>query len=127
MRILIVDDEFLSREKMAHFLSSYGICDAVASIAEAKILFEKAIEEELPYDLISIDIHLPDGSGLELLKHFNQRENELFEGWMSKKIIVTGDRDLETVQKAIGYKCDMYMVKPITQKTVETKMRQIWH
>ncbi|MEM5947038.1 response regulator [Spirochaetia bacterium 38H-sp] len=127
MRILIVDDEFLSREKLTHFLSSYGMCDSVASMAEAKILFEKAIEDELPYDLISIDIHLPDGSGLDLLSYCYQREKELLDGWFSKKIVVTGDRDLETVQKAIGYKCDMYMVKPITQKTVETKMRQIWH
>jgi len=42
MRILVVDDELVSREKMKHIMSSLGECDEVASGQDALEAFSEA-------------------------------------------------------------------------------------
>lgn len=70
-RILIVDDHPIVREGLKAVLSHQSdleVCGEAASIAEALRL----VDAERP-DLAIIDLSLPDGSGLELLKQIKAR------------------------------------------------------
>lgn len=70
MRILIVDDEPLARDELAYLL---GKCEGVSDIAQADSI-EEALGSMLedPVDLIFLDIHLTNESGLALAEKINK-------------------------------------------------------
>ncbi len=123
MRILVIDDEFAALKKLEVLLSNHGDCDAATNAKQAKEMFAQAIKEGRPYDLITIDIGLPDASGLELLKLFSSLEsrNSKLE---SKKIMVTGSADADDVLDASKY-CNGYITKPIKKEILSQKLKQL--
>ncbi|MEJ2156692.1 MAG: response regulator [Desulfobacteraceae bacterium] len=123
MRILVIDDEFAALKKLEVLLSKHGDCDAATNAKQAKEMFAQAIKEGKPYDLITIDIGLPDASGLELLKLFSSLEsrNSKLE---SKKIMVTGSADADDVLDASKY-CNGYITKPIKKEVLSQKLKQL--
>ncbi|ADN01050.1 response regulator [Spirochaeta thermophila] len=126
MRVLVVEDEFLSREKLSAFFSRYGAVDSAPSGRDARVLFERAIEEGLPYDCISVDLHLPDEDGLSLLASFIRREREVGGGWFSKKLVISGDTQRHVVESAVRAGCDAYIAKPVRLKVLEERLRLIF-
>ena len=123
MRILVIDDEFAALKKLEVLLSERGDCDAATNAAQAKELFTQAINEGKPYDLITIDIGLPDTSGLELLKFFSLLESKNPK-LASKKIMVTGSAEADDVLDASKY-CDSYITKPIKREVLSQKLNQL--
>ena len=70
---LIVDDEPDIRELLALTLSRMEIRSSEAeTVAEAKALIEKE-----SFDLCLTDMRLPDGNGIELIRHLQQHQPEL--------------------------------------------------
>ena len=64
MRALVVEDDPTSRQALLHVLESVGFkVDAAASVAEAMKLLRP------PPDVLILDLLLPDGSGIEVLRH----------------------------------------------------------
>ena len=51
MRILLAEDDFVTRKFMMNFLSSYGECDAAVDGMEAVDAYLMALEDGEPYDL----------------------------------------------------------------------------
>ncbi len=123
MRILVIDDEFAALKKLEVLLSDYGECDAATHAGQAKELFLQAIKEGQPYDLITIDIGLPDASGLELLKFFSSLESKNPK-LGSKKFMVTGSADADDVLDASKY-CDGYITKPIKRDVLAQKLDKL--
>ena len=59
MKILLAEDDFVTRKFMASFLSKYGECDVTVDGMEAVDAFMLALEEGEPYDLVCLDIMMP--------------------------------------------------------------------
>ena len=123
MRILVIDDEFAALKKLEVLLSEHGECDAATNAGQAKDLFVKAIKEGKPYDLITVDIGLPDTNGLELLKFFSSMESRSTK-LEAKKIVVTGSAEADDVLNASKY-CNGYITKPIKKEILEQKLNQL--
>lgn len=123
MRILVIDDEFAALKKLEVLLSEYGPVDAATSGAQAKERFAHAIKDGRPYDLMTIDIGLPDTSGIELLKFFNAIESRNAKV-SSKKIMVTGSGDPDDVLDA-GKLCDGYITKPVKREVLFQKLQKL--
>ncbi|MCS6951610.1 MAG: sigma-54 dependent transcriptional regulator [Bryobacterales bacterium] len=71
-RILVVDDEADIRESLSDLLGLEGYAvDVADSAAEGLQKLESA-----PYDLLLLDLMLPDRSGLELLREIRKRDQE---------------------------------------------------
>ena len=69
MKILIIEDEKPLSESVVEYLTTEGhLCEAVYS-------FEDEIEkiELYQYDCAIVDINLPDGSGLEIIKNIKEK------------------------------------------------------
>ncbi|HEU0264763.1 MAG TPA: response regulator, partial [Geobacterales bacterium] len=77
MRILIVEDDFVSRVLLKKLLGVLGDCDMAVNGREALAAFDLAWEEKRPYELICLDIMMPEMNGHEALKQIREREKEL--------------------------------------------------
>jgi response regulator of citrate/malate metabolism len=75
--------------------------------------------EELEPDLVLLDIHLPDMSGLEVLARLRTRPGPPID-----VIAITAARELQTVRQAMSRGVDHYLVKPFTRTAFLDRMRE---
>lgn len=117
MKSLIVDDDFFSRRILQTILSSYGECHVAVDGKEAIFAVEQAIAEESPYDLICLDIMMPEMDGQEVLKTIRQIESRKnISGNDGVKIIMTTALDDSgNIKEAFREQCEAYLIKPISK------------
>lgn len=116
MKILIAEDDDISRMIIRKILERLGSCDTVVDGAEAIDAFKLAWEDEDPYDLIMLDIMMPDIDGQEALKQIRNIERQMgVRGSKEVKVIMlTALDDAHSVVKAFYQSgATSYLVKPI--------------
>lgn len=115
MRILIAEDDLVSRKFLFKFLSQYGECDLVVDGLEALDAFLLSIKDDKPYDLICLDIMMPKVDGVKVLKSIRDYENQknLAPEKRTKVIMTTALAETQFVQNAFDIGCDAYAAKPI--------------
>lgn len=124
MRILIVEDDFLSRWLLQKILSQYGEVTIAVNGEEAISAFKLSHQEKNLFDLVCLDIMLPLKDGQEVLKEMRQFEEEQGisrANWV-KIIIITALGDPKNLMTAFRYQCDGYLVKPIDQRKLVEEM-----
>ncbi len=102
-RILIVDDEEVVRLSHLRTLASdhYNV-EAALNGTEAL----RAMEQS-PFDLVLLDLRMPDMDGLSVLKAIKQRWPE------SEVIIITGYPSIDTAKEAVRLGAYDYLAKPV--------------
>ncbi len=75
-KFLIVEDEFTSRKLLESFLAPYGDVDIAVNGIEAIEAFKLAIRLGKPYDLICMDIVMPELDGHEALQQIRELEEK---------------------------------------------------
>ena len=124
MRILIVEDDFVSAKLLEKILSTYGKCDVVENGIIATEKLKKSFTEKSTYDLVCLDIMLPELDGHEVLKRLRELEDENKSFEPSKVIMMTALGDSENIKKSFKEKAEAYLVKPIFRdKLLETIRR----
>ncbi|MBN2279163.1 MAG: response regulator [Candidatus Marinimicrobia bacterium] len=127
MKSLIVDDELTTRLMLKKILSPYGPSDTVSNGKEAITAFWLALKDKEPYDLICLDILMPEVNGKTVLKKIREIE-DMSELPKNKKVnifMVTSLNDSKTIMDTIvKYKCDSYILKPVSQAKVISKLKQ---
>lgn len=119
MKILVVEDDFVSGKVIKKMMSSYGEVD-IASYGEKGVeLFEKALDEKKPYDVVCLDIMMPEMDGYEVLKRIRNLEDQrgILEG--TKVIITSALGDFNNIKAAYREQCEYYLVKPIEKEKLE--------
>ena len=115
MRTLIVEDDFTSRLLLQTFLSRYGECHVAVNGIEAVEAFRISKREGKVYNLICMDIMMPEMDGQAALKEIRAMEEA--EGTLSssgvKIIMITALDDVKNVFTSFGALCDAYVVKPL--------------
>ena len=115
MRILIAEDDLVSRKFLFKFLSQYGDCDLVVDGLEALDAFLMSIKDEKPYDLMCLDIMMPKVDGVKVLKSIRDYESQknVTPEKRTKIIMTTALAETRFVQNAFDTGCDAYAAKPI--------------
>ena len=105
-QILVVDDEAEIRTALEEILreEGYGVSGA-ASAAEAMALLQDA-----PYDVLLLDIWLPDRDGLEVLADVRKQTAES----RPEVIIISGHGTIETAVKATKLGAYDFLEKPLS-------------
>ena len=102
MRLLLVEDEPGVRELLRESLEEAGwAVDEAEGVREALGLLEA-----FPYDLLVLDLALPDGDGLEILRQARA------EGMSLPVLILTARDTLEARVLGLEQGADDYLVKP---------------
>jgi two-component system, chemotaxis family, chemotaxis protein CheY len=126
MRTLIVEDDFASRKLLQKYLTPFGTNDVAINGKEAVEAFVLAHDEKVPYDLICLDIMMPEMDGQQVLKTIRQLENEKGISHRNEvKIIMTTalDAPKDVVEAYYLGGCTSYMVKPIDKSKLVTELK----
>jgi len=118
MRMLVVEDDFISRRLLCRYLQSVGEADVAVNGNEAVGAFRQTLLAGEQYDLVCLDIMMPGMDGQETLKRLRALEEEHNVGpeRRAKVIMTTALEDHDNVMAAFSNACDGYVVKPIEKK-----------
>ncbi len=127
LKILVTEDDFASRKAMQAFLSPYGDCDVSVNGFETIEAFKDALNEGEPYDLICLDILMPEMDGREALKAIRQTEREhgIDPSDLVKVIMTTSKDSAQEIAEAFGTGCDVYILKPVKKEKLYEEMRKL--
>jgi len=127
MECLIVEDDFTARKLLQQYLQDQGNCDIAVNGREAVDCFKNALENGRPYDLICLDIMMPEMNGMGVLKAVRRIEKE--HGIKSldgvKVIITTALSDSVNIKDAFKIGCEAYLVKPVTKESLLKEMEKL--
>jgi len=127
MKTLIVEDDFTTRLLLQELLKGYGPCDVAVNGKEGVDAAQLASEAGKPYDLICLDIMMPEMDRQEALRKI--RDNEEARGILStmgaKVLMTTALGDVKSVNAAYTSLCDGYLTKPIHQKILVEELRKL--
>lgn len=115
MKTLIVDDEVTSQLILQKLLMGYGETQVVATGKAAVDAVADALMLNEPFDLICLDIMMPDVDGQRVLQEIRALEFvEDIHGQQAVKVImVTSLSDKKNIMQAFKSQCEAYMVKPV--------------
>ncbi len=128
MKFLIVDDDFDSRKLLQKILRPYGECDVAVDGEEGVEAFKAALKENDPYDLISMDILMPNMDGQQCLREIREIEKELgvANDKVVKVVMITGLDDSQEVHDAFFLgDATSYIVKPIRKQILIEEIRSL--
>lgn len=107
-RILIIDDEASLRQMMARVLQRAGYEITTAANGTDGL----ALVSEHTFDLVYLDIRMPDMNGLEVLKSIHTKSPDL------PVILFTAQPDLHSALEALRHGATDYLLKPLKPQTV---------
>jgi two-component system chemotaxis response regulator CheY len=127
MKILIVDDEFTSRKRLITFLSEYGNCEIAVNGKEAIEAFNNAQNEGESYDLICLDIKMPEMNGQDVLKEIRKIEQENNQTGLDgvKIIMTTALDDIDNIKNAFREQCEAYLIKPVSKEKLIATLEEL--
>ena len=126
MRILLAEDDFVTRKFMTNFLSKYGECDVTVDGMEAVDAFMMALEDDDPYQLVCLDIMMPVMDGYQALMGIRnlEKERNIPKDKEAKVIMTTALNDEGNVKMAFELGCTVYSSKPIDQERFEQVLKK---
>jgi HD-like signal output (HDOD) protein/FixJ family two-component response regulator len=124
MKILIVEDEMVSRTKLKLIMEKFGECEAVDNGKDGVAIFHKAHQEGKPFGLILLDIDMPEKDGMQVLSEMieAQIKLEVSNTHKAKILMVTSFTDKDRVLSCIQSGCDDYIAKPFDINTIGKKL-----
>ena len=115
-RILIVDDSFYMRTMLKNMLADAGY-EVVGEAPNGQTALELA--KETKPDLITLEVILPDNTGLDVLKGIKADQPDM------KVIIVSAVGQEVIVNEAMEYGAKAYIVKPFSEEKVLEVVSQV--
>ena len=125
MKILIVEDDQICRNLLKKMLARYGECHVAENGKAGLAAVALALQEEDPYQLVCLDIMMPEIDGLQCLKEIRAQEKQYTDKKQPVKIIMTTAVDaMQSVMEAYSQGgCNAYLVKPFDHDVLEEALR----
>ena len=116
IKVLVIDDNSLVVKMIKKYFSDHkkiNIC-LVASDGEEGLKLIK--EHQRDYDLIVLDLVMPNKDGLDVLEEMNKLDID------KKVIVLTSCNTDKVIRKTSGYEIDYYLLKPIKMSNLEKRI-----
>jgi len=127
MKILVVDDEVVSRTKLKLIMENFGQCEVADNGKTALAMFHAAHQQGKPFGLIMLDIDMPEMDGMQVLSEMIRAQIELKipNNRKVKILMVTSYTDKDRVLICIQSGCDDYIAKPFDIDTIGKKLSKL--
>lgn len=116
IRVVVVDDDFMVATVHAGFVArvpGFTVVGVSHSGGEALRMIA-----ELRPDLVLLDIHLPDVSGIEVLRRLRESDPEV------DVLVISAAKEVDTVQTALRGGVVNYLLKPFDQAALRGRLQQ---
>jgi len=126
MKFLIIDDDIESCRLLEKRLERYGTCIFAEDGKTAYDQFLKAHQAQEPFDVIFLDIIMPEIDGHEVLVNIRGwEEDNLAPETGAKIVMVSAMKDTKNIFSSVREGCDNYMTKPIRKQGVIDVMQKL--
>jgi two-component system, chemotaxis family, chemotaxis protein CheY len=126
LKTLIVEDDFTSRLLLQEILREYGASHVAVDGKEAVEAVRIALQADEPYDLICLDIMMPEMDGQQALKEIRALEKSKPSMRKEAKIVMTTAlTDMKNVYTALSSMCDAYLTKPVHKAKLVQELRKL--
>jgi len=115
MRILLVEDDPTTSKSIEIMLTHANLNVYATDLGEEGIDLAKLYD----YDLILLDLHLPDMSGHEVLRQLRMARVE------TPILVLTGESGTESKLRGFGFGADDYMTKPFHRDELVARIHAI--
>lgn len=127
VRILLVDDDQSVLDLLQHYLKDRGQCTLTSSGGQALSAFRSLLDQGRCYDLICLDIQMPDMDGRAVLAEIRKLEKAhgLGNRQRSRILMVTALTTPQDQLKAFRSECDGYLTKPIDKSQITEAVQSL--
>ncbi len=124
MKCLIVEDNKQNYDLLQRMLNDYGISRIAVNGVEALTAFKQAHAENDPYDVIFLDIMMPDLNGDEVLRKIRQWEKENTENNDNVQVVMASAKsDTDTIISSYDDGCQHFFIKPYDRSELDELMK----
>ena len=127
MKVLVAEDDPTSREVLTSLLSKYGEISCAEDGDTALEMVTQALRDGAPFNLVCLDIMMPERDGHSVLRELRALESELKVPLESatRVIMTTALEDSSNVLNAFKVGCEAYVVKPIEKAKLVHEMSKL--
>ena len=115
MRVLLIEDDSATARSISLMLKSEGFNVYTTDLGEEGIDLSKVYD----YDIILLDLNLPDMSGFEVLRSLRALKVQ------TPTLILSGHSGVEDKIKGFGFGADDYMTKPFHKDELVARIHAI--
>ena len=117
MRVLLIEDDSATAQSIELMLKSESFNVYTTDLGEEGIDLGKIYD----YDIILLDLNLPDMSGIDILKRI--KENEHLR--VSPVVVLTTTDDKSDIQRCYDLGCNVYITKPVDYDKFANAIQQL--
>lgn len=128
LRFLVVEDDPTAGGLLSYILGQRGTCLLAETGAEALEALEVADGAGTPYDMVILDLFLPDVHGDEILRIIREQEARRgVRGAEGRSVVLinTASRDMHQLRQSLDLEPDGYLLKPIHVEALLQRVDQL--
>ncbi len=119
LSILVVEDDPIIGSATQLWLSKDHACQWAKTLQEAILQVDVQAEARQNFDMILLDLRLPDGTGFDFLQRLKRQKNN------AGVIIMTAHGAVDERVRGLDLGADDYLVKPIDFKELDARIRAV--
>jgi len=121
---LVVEDNEITLKIMQNILEDYGPCETAGDGLKGLEKVKQAAAGNIHFDLICLDIQMPNSDGIELLERIRLFEQENQIDKKSIIIMATVFGGPEIIKKCVGLGCNSFLLKPVDKNNLSKILKR---
>lgn len=125
MRALVVDDDPTSAAVLEQMLQPHFTVTIARNGREGLSIYYQSLTENQPFDVIFLDIMMPELSGHDVLEEIRRHEAKTPEAGQARVVMTTALDDMRHILRSSTLGCQAYLTKPISRIRLNDELSKL--